>query len=271
MQGAFMSWFAQVARMLIAALVFLAPCALAQNADYRLGSGDVVRITVYNNADLSTEAQITNAGRINFPLIGEVAIGGLGKDAAEQIIAKRLSDGGFVKQPQVNVLVLQYRSLQISVLGQVNKPGKFPLETASNLADVLALAGGIAPSGSDVVTIIKRAEDGKQTKVDVDLNAMMMKGDLARNIAISNGDIIYVPRAPLFYIYGEVQRPGAYRLERDMTVMQALSVGGGLNVRGTDKGIRLNRHGNGKVETLQANLNDPVVENDVIFVRESLF
>ena len=93
-----------------------------------------------------------------------------------------------------------------------------------------------------------------------------------KNYPVANGDIIYVPRAPLFYIYGEVQRPGAFRLEKDMTVMQALSVGGGLTVRGTEKGIRVNRHGpNGKVETVQSALTDHVKENDVIFVRESLF
>jgi polysaccharide export outer membrane protein len=93
-----------------------------------------------------------------------------------------------------------------------------------------------------------------------------------KNFSVRNGDIIFVPRAPLFYIYGEVQRPGAYRLEKDMTVMQALSVGGGLNVRGTERGIRINRHnGDGKVTTIEIRMDDLVRENDVIFVKESLF
>lgn len=256
-------------------LALLSGAALAQGqvgAEYRLGPGDVVRITVYNNPDLTTEAQITQQGRITFPLIGDIQIGGIEKGQAEQIIARRLGEGGFVLKPQVNVLVLGFKSQQISVLGQVNRPGKYPIEQASTLADLLAIAGGIAQTGGDTVTHISKSADGKVSKKEIDINDALRNGSMDKNYPVANGDIIYVPRAPLFYIYGEVQRPGAFRLEKDMTVMQALSVGGGLTVRGTEKGIRVNRHGpNGKVETLQSQLTDTVKENDVIFVRESLF
>jgi len=256
-------------------LAFMPGLASAQGqvgAEYRLGPGDIVRITVYNNPDLTTEAQITQQGRITFPLIGEIQIGGIEKGQAEQIIARRLGEGGFVVKPQVNVLVLGFKSQQISVLGQVNRPGKYPIEQASTLADLLAIAGGVAQTGGDVITHITKGADGKTMKREIDINQALRNGEMEKNFPVSNGDIIYVPRAPLFYIYGEVQRPGAYRLEKDMTVMQALSVGGGLNVRGTERGIRVNRHVNGgKVETLQSTLTDPVKENDVIFVRESLF
>lgn len=244
-----------------------------QGADgYQLGPGDVVRITVYNNPDLTTEAQITQQGRITFPLIGEIQIGGMAKGQAEQIIARRLGDGGFVVKPQVNVLVLGYKSQQISVLGQVNRPGKYPIEQASTLADLLAMAGGISQTGGDIVTHITKSADGKTTKRDIDIHDALKNGDMEKNFPVANGDIIFVPRAPLFYIYGEVQRPGSYRLEKEMTVMQALSVGGGLNVRGTERGIRINRHtGNGKVETIEPKMTDLVQENDVIYVKESLF
>jgi polysaccharide export outer membrane protein len=101
---------------------------------------------------------------------------------------------------------------------------------------------------------------------------MMRSGDMAANLVVSNGDIIYVPRAQMFFIYGEVQRPGLYRLERNMTVMQALSVGGGLTGRGTERGVRLHRRdGNGAVQTLEPRLTDTIQENDVVFVRESVF
>ncbi len=240
-------------------------------AEYRLGPGDIVRITVYNNPDLTTEAQITQQGRITFPLIGEVQIGGIEKGQAEQIIARRLGEGGFVLKPQVNVLVLGFKSQQISVLGQVNRPGKYPIEQASTLADLLAIAGGIAQSGADTITHITRGADGKTAKREINIDSALRNGEMDKNFPVSNGDIIYVPRAPLFYIYGEVQRPGAFRLEKDMTLMQALSVGGGLTVRGTEKGIRVNRHENGKVETFEGKMTDAVKENDVIFVRESLF
>jgi polysaccharide export outer membrane protein len=241
-------------------------------SEYRLGPGDVVRITVYNNPDLTTEAQITQQGRITFPLLGEIHIGGLEKGQAEQIIARRLGSGGFVLKPQVNVLVLGFKSQQISVLGQVNRPGKYPIEQASTLADLLAIAGGIAPTGGDTITHITKGEDGTTSKRDIDINLALRNGEMDKNFPVVNGDIIYVPRAPQFYIYGEVQRPGAFRLEKGMTVMQALSVGGGLTVRGTERGIRVNRHGdNGKVETLRSALTDPVKENDVIYVGERLF
>jgi len=227
---------------------------------------------VYNNPDLTTEAQITQQGRITFPLIGEIQIGGMEKGQAEQVIARRLGEGGFVIKPQVNVLVLGFKSQQTSVLGQVNRPGKYPIEQASTLADLLAIAGGVAATGGDVITHITRGENGKPIKREIDINQALRNGDMEKILPVSNGDIIFVPRAPLFYIYGEVQRPGAYRLEKDMTVMQALSVGGGLNVRGTERGIRINRHSeNGKVATLESQMTDLVQENDVIFVKESLF
>ncbi|MDP2706737.1 MAG: polysaccharide export protein EpsE [Burkholderiales bacterium] len=248
------------------------PAFAQSTANFRLGPGDVVRITVYSHPDLTTEAQITHAGKINFPLVGEVELAGLDKGEAEARLAKLLGDGGFVQKPQVNVLVLQYRSQQVSVLGQVNKPGKIPLDTASNLTDLLALAGGVAPTGSDVVVVIAREKDGTTREREINLDAMIRSGDMSGNLAIANGDIIYVPRAQMFYIYGEVQKPGAYRLERNMTVMQALSVGGGLSVRGTERGVRLHRRDSrGAVQTIEPKLADTIQENDVVFVRESLF
>ena len=240
--------------------------------EYRLGPGDVVRITVYNNPDLTTEAQITQQGQITFPLIGEVQIGNIEKNQAEQIIARRLGEGGFVVKPQVNVLVLGFKSQQISVLGQVNRPGKYPIEQASTLADLLAIAGGISQTGGDIVTHISKGADGATAKRDIDINEALKNGSMDKNFPVANGDIIFVPRAPMFYIYGEVQRPGSFKLEKDMTVMQALSVGGGLTVRGTERGMRVNRPGpDGKMQTLQTAPSDRVKENDVIFVRESLF
>ena len=145
-------------------------------------------------------------------------------------------------------------------------------EQASTLADLLAIAGGVAQTGSDIVTHITTGADGKTAKRDIDINQALKNGEMEHNFPVANGDIIFVPRAPMFYIYGEVQRPGAYRLEKDMTVMQALSVGGGLSVRGTQRGIRINRNAeDGKLTTLESKINDPVRENDVIYVRESLF
>jgi polysaccharide export outer membrane protein len=260
------------ALLVLTTLSFPMVSCAQSGANYLLGSGDVVKITVYNNPDLTTEAQITGSGKIVFPLIGEVEVAGLDKGQAEAKLAKRLLDGKFVVNPQVNLLISQYRSQQVSVLGQVNKPGKIPLDMASNLTDLLASAGGIAPTGADFVVVISKDKDGREHKREIDLNMMMLSGKTATNVPIASGDIIYVPRAPMFFIYGEVQHPGSYRLERDMTVMQALSVGGGLTPRGTERGIQVNRREpDGAVRTLEPKLTDKLRENDVVNVKESLF
>lgn len=257
----------------LALLIVALPAPAQGTGVFRLGPGDLVKITVYGHPDLTTEAQITHDGRITFPLVGEVALAGLDTGDAETRLATLLHDGRFVLKPQVNVLVQQYRSQQVSVLGQVNKPGRIALDTsASRLTDLLALAGGVAPTGSDTVVVIARQKDGSIRRREINVDRMILSGEMSGNLQVANGDVIYVPRARMFYIYGEVQKPGAYRLERGMTVMQALSVGGGLTVRGTERGLRLHRRDpGGTMTTIEPELTDAIQENDVVFVRESLF
>jgi len=239
---------------------------------YLLGPRDVVRITVYNQPDLSIEAQITDRGTITFPLIGEVQIGNLEKGAAEVLLADKLRDGGFIKQPQVNLLITQYRSQQVSVLGFINKPGKYSIDSVSYITDLLSQAGGIAPDGADVATLVRKDRDGKVTKYSIDLVKLFDASDVTQNYEVSDGDIIYVGRAPVFYIYGEVQKPGGYRLQRGMNIMQAISVGGGLTPKGTERGMYLNRSDDGgKVEALAVNAATPLKENDVVYIKQRLF
>ena len=247
------------------------PAADSQR-EYVLGAGDIIRVSVFQNPDLTVETRISEAGTITFPLVGTVPVGGLSIQSAEQTIARMLRDGGFVVQPQVNAIVMQYRSAQVSVLGLVNRPGKYPLELAnSHVTDVLALAGGIMPGAADIA-VVTGMREGKSFHVEVNIPAMALSGDMGNNIAVQNGDIIYVHRAPQFYVYGEVQRPGAYRIETNMTVMQALAQGGGLTLRGTERGIRVHRRNKeGKVEKLDLMMDDLVKADDVIYVRESLF
>ncbi len=240
--------------------------------EYVLGAGDIIRVSVFQNPDLTVETRVSEAGTITFPLVGTIPVGGSSIQSAEKVIARMLRDGGFVVQPQVNAIVTQYRSSQVSVLGLVNRPGKYPLELASNrITDVLALAGGIMPGAADIVAVTG-VREGKSFHVEVDVPAMTQNGDMSNNIPVQNGDIIYVHRAPVFYVYGEVQRPGAYRVESNMTVMQALAQGGGLTLRGTERGIRVHRRNkDGKIERLDLAMDDVVKADDVIYVRESLF
>ena len=237
-----------------------------------LGSGDMVRVTVFRNPDLTTETRVSERGTILFPLIGEVEVTGLTPMQAGEAIGKKLAAGGFVVNPEVSVSIAQIFSRQVSVLGNVERPGRYPLDSATaKLTDVIAMAGGIAPEGSDQVTVISN-KDGKTSRTVVDLPGMIRTGDLAGNLELQPGDTVFVHRAPMVYIYGEVQRAGAYRVEPNMTVMQALALGGGLTVRGTERGIRIHRrNGDGQVHRMDASLTDPVQVDDVIYVRESLF
>ena len=147
------------------------------------------RITVFQNPDLTTETRVSESGTVTFPLIGAVPAAGQSASALEQAVVDKLRDGGFVKRPQVNVNVLQYKSIQVSVLGQVNRPGRFPLDQAKNrLSEVLALAGGILPTGADIVTLVTR-ENGQEKKVQIDVPGMLQTGDLTKDIPLQNGDV----------------------------------------------------------------------------------
>lgn len=255
---------------MLCAMWLVAPVQAADN-DYRMGTGDVVRITVYGNPDLTTEARVGEAGGITFPLIGEVKASGQTPAATEKDIAARLAKGGFIVDPNVNLNIVQYRGQQISVLGRVNRPGKFTLEKTTRLADAIALAGGVIVDGADTVTLV-RTVNGKTEYRDVDMVALFRAGGEANNLTVQDGDVLNVARQPMFYIYGEVQRPGAFRLERDMSVVQALSMGGGLTPRGTQRGIRiLRRDEAGTLKELDVKLADAVKKDDVIYVKESLF
>jgi polysaccharide biosynthesis/export protein len=246
--------------------------AQSPTPEYRLSAGDVIRITVYQSPDLTLETRISEAGTISYPLLGSVRIGGMGVTQAEKTIADGLRTGNFLKAPQVSLLVMQVRGNQVSVLGQVNRPGRFPIETADmRLTDLLAAAGGIAASGADTVTLVG-TRSGQPFRRDLDLQAVVRSERRADDLIVQNGDVVYVERAPMVYIYGEVQRPGAMRLERGMTVMQALATGGGLTLRGTEKGLRIHRKGSdGKTQIIQPTMDDPVRDGDVVYVRESLF
>jgi polysaccharide export outer membrane protein len=241
-------------------------------AEYRLGSGDVIRVNVFQNPDLTLESRITEAGIVSYPLLGNVRLGGLSVTAAEKLLADGLRNGNFVKQPQVTVVVLQVRGNQASVLGQVNRPGRYPIEVADmRLTDMLATAGGAAPQGSDIV-IVTGNRDGKPYRYEVDLPSLFAPGGRNKDILILNGDTVWVDRQPLVYIYGEVQRPGPMRLERDMTLLQTLASGGGVTLRGTVKGIKVHRKGaDGNVTVIEPDMTDKLREGDVVFVRESLF
>ncbi|MEN9866927.1 MAG: hypothetical protein RL748_2517 [Pseudomonadota bacterium] len=259
-------------KICVCLLLWCSSLGLAQAADILLGAGDVLRISVYGSPDLQLETRLTEGGKITFPLIGEVVLDKLTVGEAEKKIARALATGGFLHDPQVTIIVTAVQSSQISVLGQVNRPGRYPLEGKRTLVDVLALAGGANQDGADQIILIRK-RDGKQSRDFFDVPQLLRSGDLEKaNPDLAGGDIVYVERAPRYYVYGEVQRPSVYRLERNMTVLQALSVAGGLTPRGTERGLRIKRRdGAGKVQEIKAKVDDVIQVDDVLSVQESLF
>lgn len=323
-------------------------------ADYVLGLGDVVRVSVYANPDMTTEARVAEDGNITLPFVGDVLVKGLTPKLAQQKIAKLLDSGGYVKNAQVNLLVSQYQSQVVSVMGEVNRPGKVVLEKPTRLSELIGLAGGLNGNASDWITLVREVQgeskalrydlrellvkgnaasnpqiiandvvfvdareisvlgqvnrpgkysivsgvrnvvdfislaggiassgadkvivmtqrDGKKEKHEIDLDLLFQGSSHVGTVELAAGDTIYVPRFPVFYIYGEVQRAGAYRLERNMIVSQALSLGGGLNQRGSERRIKIKRTVDGKTQELDVKGADLVQANDVIYVNESLF
>src|SRR5882672_438157 len=261
----------QLALLIGIVLLPFAPGSLAETREL-LGAGDTIRVTVFQNPDLTTEARISEQGTIAFPLLGEIALAGQRPVDAGARIADQLRRGRLITNAQVNVSVVQLRSRQVSVLGQVVRPGRYALDdTSSRLVDILAVAGGISPTGDDIV-VVTGTRDGKTTRQEIDVPAMYRTGNVSRNIELQNGDTVFVQRAPVFYIYGEVQRSGAYRLEPATSVMNAVSLGGGLTPRGTTRGIKIHRKAqDGTLQKLDVNLTDTVQANDVIYISESLF
>jgi polysaccharide export outer membrane protein len=253
-------------------LIALAAIPSAARAAYLLGPGDLLKITVFKNADLSLDVRVSDSGSIGYPLVGAVPVGGLTLDAAEKKIAKMLQDGGFVVNPQISILLTTGFNDLVSVIGEVNKSGRYSREAAGgHLSGMLASAGGVSPAASEVVTVIGE-RNGKPFRREVDIVKMSSSGNAGEDIELFGGDTVFVRKQPLFYIYGQVQKPDQYPLQSGMTVMQALATGGGVTGKGTQRGIvRHRRDATGKVKEESVTLDDDVQDKDVIYVKESLF
>lgn len=261
-------------RILALLLLALSMGALAQDKapEYRIGAGDGIRISVFQNPNLTLETRVSEDGTINFPLVGSVKLGGLTIAAAERAIAQALERGKFITAPQVNIFPVAIRSSQVSVLGLVNRPGRFPMETFdTRVSAMLAIAGGIGPGGADVA-ILTGTRNGKPYRKEIDVPSLFLHSNLQDDVTVAGGDVIYVDRAPMFYIYGEVNRPGSYRIERGMTLRHALAQGGGPTPKGSERALRLHRWAiGGRLELSTPSLNDAVRPDDVLHVGESFF
>jgi polysaccharide biosynthesis/export protein len=274
-KGTMWMWAVSLALALFAASG--ARDAFAQ-ASATIEPGDVLKISVYGNPDLTTVTRVLPNGTVTFPLIGQVKVGGQAPIDAERRIADRLSNGGFVRNAAVSIFV-QERSAKpvnsVTLLGQVLRSGTYSLDQESpgsvtTLIALLAQAGGVTDRAADHCYLIRK-EGGQARRINVDLANLLRYGDVKADVPLLNGDVVLVPETDVFYIYGEVQRPGRYRLERDMTVMHAVSVASGITPRGNLKGIVLSRPQTGRMVAKDSFLEDKLLPNDVVFVKTAVF
>jgi polysaccharide export outer membrane protein len=245
--------------------------ALAQ--DYVVGVGDVLTITIYDNDDLSTTARISTEGLITMPLIGQVEVDGLPVSQ----VAEKISDlyaNGYLMEPHVNVFVAEFRSRKATILGEVRSPGLQELQGEISFLEVVSSAGGFTPNAGDVA-VIKRQKDDSGTDQEVitlDLKKLVEQGDLSQDLPIHNGDRIYVKRAAVFFVSGQVRRPDAYRYEKGTTIIKAITLAGGFSDTAAPGKVKIVRKEQGKEKVLESvKMDELVLPDDVIVVPESFF
>ena len=333
------------------AAIFLFMFSMVAHADYTLGAGDYVKVVVYGDAELTRETRVSEDGVLTMPLIGEVKVGGLTTIESEKRIAEQLKRGGYIANPQVSVLVLEFMSKSVSVLGGVPKPGRYPVTRPTDVKDILAEAGGLVPDASEIITVVrgdKRSEydlnevierrnvndqdvrliggetiyistrdvavvgqvlrpgkygiqggtrkisdfvalaggatenagetlfftsarSGTPVTQEINIDELFKSPSNALNKDLLPGDVLYVPKAPQVYVYGEVQRPGMYKIDKNMTVMQGIAKAGGLTVRGTQRSVKLHRkNAEGTTVKQSPELTATLQDEDVLFIEESL-
>jgi polysaccharide biosynthesis/export protein len=254
-------------------IVFQPLCYAQPNNEYELGGGDSVRISVFLSPELTTEVRISEAGIVSLPMVGKLHLGGLTIAQAETLLETKLKDGNFIQKAQVTMAVINFRSQQVSILGNVGKPGRYPLEVkGTRITDLLATAGGVTGAGADSLIHSRRQANGTVVTREIDLPRIYLDNDQSQDMVLQGGDSIYVHRQPNYYIYGQVGRPGNYVIERGLTVSQAIAKGGSYTLRSRESGVRLlRRDGSGKMTESVPKMDDLVKPDDQIFIRESLF
>jgi polysaccharide export outer membrane protein len=249
--------------------------------DYVVGPQDVLTITSYDQADLSGKFALEADGTFTFPMIGRVAAGGLTLRGVEGAIKKQLIDEGYFKNPQITVAVDTYKSQRVFIVGEVRTPGTYPLSGNTNLVEALARAGSTLPSASGDAIIVHAGEDASGPTLPTQTNATdivrvnlreLENGAFELNALLRDGDTIFVPRAQAIYVYGQVRTPGAYNLQQQTTtVLQALSLAGGLTDRGSDSRIKIIRIVDGEKKELKTKLTDIVQPGDTVVITERFF
>jgi polysaccharide export outer membrane protein len=237
-----------------------------KTADYIVGPQDVINITVFDEPQLSGRFRVDNDGNFSFPFIGRVKADGLTLRTIEADLRRRIE-------------VDQYRSQNVFVMGEVRSPGKYALSGNVTLIEALAQAGSITSAAGNEVMIIhpkeaKAAPTLPDQAPDADVTRVNLRelegGKLSENLVLRDGDTIFVPRAEKFFVIGQVRNPGSFVLERGMTVLQAVSLAGGITDRGSNRRIQIVRIVDGKKREIDAKPTDFVQPGDTVVVRQRL-
>jgi polysaccharide export outer membrane protein len=264
------------------ALVLSCTAALSaqqpEPSNYVIGPEDVLNVTVFNEPALSGRFRVENDGQFNYPFLGRVRAGGMTLSDVATTLKTKLSDG-YLRNPQVTVDVDQFRSQSVFVMGEVRSPGKYVLSGSVSLLEVLAQAGSItAAAGSEIVVLhpktpaagaVTLTAPGDAEVVRVNMREIEV-GRMSQNVSIRDGDTIFVPKAERFFVVGLVRNPGSYTLEANMTVLQALSLAGGVTERGSSRRLRVTRVIDGKRREFDVKPTDLVQAGDTITVRQRL-
>ncbi|HKJ94372.1 MAG TPA: SLBB domain-containing protein [Gammaproteobacteria bacterium] len=256
---------------LLACLLLLAAArgSVGHASGYHLGPGDQISVSVAGSPEFDTNTRIRDDGSIGFPYIGSVKIGGHTVPEAERLIERELKRQQIIKRPQVSINVESYVSKQVTVIGEVHKPGQYGLTGQTTLIDMIARAGGTVEDAADYITLVRKTDKGKK-RYHLTLEELT-SGRNAGAIAHA-GDVIVVPRMAEFYIEGAVNKPGDYRLKDNMTVNQAIAVAGGVTERGDEDDITIKRRGkDGKVHEFDGDLDSTLRKDDVIHIGERWF
>ena len=250
----------------------------AGSTPVKLGPGDLAEVNVYGVPELATKARVSNDGDLYLPLIDYVHVGGLSLEEAQKLLEKRLDDGGFVRNPHVTIFVDEYASQAVTVMGEVGKPGVYPIMGDRRLFDLISAAGGLTDKAGRTLTITHRSQPDKPDSVHLARNLM---DSPETNVDVRPGDTVEVHRAPIIYVVGDVGRPSGLLVDNGtLTVLQAIALAGGTNRTAKLGGARILRKSsgpNGVTETpvplkkmLQAKAADiPLQADDILFVPVS--
>jgi polysaccharide export outer membrane protein len=253
------------------------------SGDYAVGATDVLKIVVFNEEKLSGLFRVDTDGTITYPMLGRLPVAGRTSREIEAVLTKRLEDG-YVRRPTVAVEVQEFRSRTIFILGQVRNAGKYPLQGDMNVVEALSMAGSLTADASKEIRIIRPREPQARTAPalpdapgDSDVLRVDLKeiedGNMGANIALQDGDTIYVPDADRFFITGHVRSPGSYVLERGMTIQQAIAVAGGLTERGSNRRIKIKREDPKRPGTfieVDVRLTDRIQRGDTVIIPQRL-